>query len=309
LSAFAAGEEQKQPVTAEKEKTMKLEEIRNKTKDASDSLSRALESVLASKKIPALEPREMPALLHYMFHNASAPLRIQVAEVVFRYDRTHPNSLDLFLACVLPLAERAARRRAATFLHPSEWRIEAMYDGAVNLAIEMFHRGEIRGTADQGFRRYLLRTLAHGTSRYFMREENLAISSVTDVQTVRPFDRFRQGLSGRRHTALNTVEERMITKQLLDQVVNFPQLPDGPRATLQCIAALGPDSALKQHAFSASGDPDNWKRERGRRPILDPDAIAEAMKTNRQAVHYNLRQARIILQEVFNADGKLFQRR
>jgi hypothetical protein len=44
LSAFAASEEQKQPGTAEKEKTMKLEEIKNKTKDAVDFLVRALES-------------------------------------------------------------------------------------------------------------------------------------------------------------------------------------------------------------------------------------------------------------------------
>ncbi len=77
----------------------------------------------------------------------------------------------------------------------------------------------------------------------------------------------------------------MITKELLKQVIDFPHLPDGVYATLQCIAALGPDDALKQHAFTASGDPDTWKRERGRRPILDPDAIAEAMSTDRQTVH------------------------
>ncbi len=101
----------------------------------------------------------------------------------------------------------------------------------------------------------------------------------------------------------------MISKQLLEQVIGFPQLPERARATLQCIGALGPDSALKQHAFTASGDPDNWKRERGRRPILDPDAIAEAMNTDRQTVHYNLQRARTILRQVFNDDGKLFQRR
>ena len=76
--------------------------------------------------------------------------------------------------------------------------------------------------------------------------------------------------------------------------------------TLQCIRALGPDRALKEHAYTASGDPDKWKRDRGRRPILDPDAIAEAMGTDRRTVHRNLREARIILRDVFNADGKLF---
>ena len=268
----------------------------------------AVEALLTTEKIPDLQPPEMSALLHYMFHGASAPLRIRVAEVVFRHERAHRNGLDLFLACVLPLAERAARRRAERYSQPSEWRFEAMYDGAVNLAIEMFQRGEVRDTGDHAFRRYLLRTLAHGTSRYFTREENVSICPVTDVLTVRPFDRLRQGSAGKRRTTLNSVEERMITKQLLEQVIGFPQLPDGPRATLQCIGALGPDSALKEHAFSASGDTDNWKRERGRRPILDPDAIAEAMKTDRATVHYHLRQARIILRQVFNADGKLFHR-
>lgn len=269
----------------------------------------AVEAVLTNKRIPKLEPSEMSALLHALFHTASAALRIRVAEVVFRYDRAHCNGLDVFLACVLPLAERAARRRTTRFAVPSEWRFEAMYDGAVNLAIEMFQRGELRDTAEHGFRRYLLRTLAHGTLRYFTREENLAITSVMDIQRVRPFDSHRRCLPGHRRTALNTVEEQVITRELLRQVTNFPHLPDGPRATLQCVAALGPDSALKAHAFTASGDPDNWKRERGRRPILDPDAVATAMKTSRQAVHCHLRQARIILREVFNADGKLFQRR
>lgn len=268
-----------------------------------------VEAVLTSQKIPDLEPQQMSALLHYMFHTASASLRIRVAEVVFRHERAHPHGLDLFLACVLPLAERAARRRAARFLHPSEWRIEAMYDGAVSLVIEMFQQGEVRYPGEDGFRRYLLRTLTYGTLRYFTREENLSVCPVTDVLRVRPFDNLRQGLAGHRHTALNTVEEQMITKELLKQVIDFPHLPDGVYETLQCIAALGPDDALKQHAFTASGDPDTWKRERGRRPILDPDAIAEAMSTDRQTVHSRLRQARIILREVFNPDGKLFQRR
>ena len=272
-------------------------------------LSSTVETLLTSQKIPDLQPPEMSALLHHMFHSASRALRIQVAEVVFRYERTHPQGLDLFLACVLPLAERAARRRAARFLHPSEWRIEVVYDGAVSQAIDIFQRGEVHAPGEEGFRRSLLRTLAHGTSRHFAREENFAVCPVEDVLRVRPFDNLRQGLGGRRHMALNTVEEQMITKELLGQVINFPQLPDGVRGTLQCIATLGPDKALKQHAFTASGDPDNWKGDRGRRPILDSDAIATAMNTDRQTVHYHLRQARIVLREVFNSDGRLFQRR
>lgn len=276
---------------------------------SADVASSTVETLLTSQEIPDLQPPEMSALLHYMFHSASTALRIRVAEVAFRHERTHPQGLDLFLACVLPLAQKAARRRAARFLHPSEWRIEVMYDGAVSLAIEMFQHGEVRGLGEDGFRRYLLRTLVHGTLRYFAREENVAVSAVADVMTVRPFDNLRQGFGGRLHMALNTVEEHMITKELLGQVINFQHLPDGVRATLQCIADLGPDNAIKQHAFTASGDPDNWKRERGRRPILDPDAIAAAMNTDRRTVHCRLRQARIALRDVFNPDGRLFQRR
>jgi hypothetical protein len=48
------------------------------------------------------------------------------------------------------------------------------------------------------------------------------------------------------------------------------------------------------------------KRDRGRRPILDPDAIAEATGTSRGVVHRNLREARLILREVFNGAGRLF---
>jgi hypothetical protein len=84
------------------------------------------------------------------------------------------------------------------------------------------------------------------------------------------------------------------------QVMNFPHLRAPLIETLQCISALGPDGALKEQAYP------NLKRDRGRRPILDPDAIAEAMGTSRGVVHRNLREARLILREVFNADGKLF---
>jgi hypothetical protein len=78
------------------------------------------------------------------------------------------------------------------------------------------------------------------------------------------------------------------------------------RATLECVRSLGPDHALKQHTFTASGDPDAWKRERGRRPILDPKVIAQAMGVKKAKVHQYLREARIILRQAFNQGGKLF---
>jgi len=275
---------------------------------SADYLNTVFESLLTTQKIPELKEVQMQAFLHYLFHSASTPLRLQVAEVVFRNERSHAHALDLFLACVLPLAERCARRRAARFLHPSEWRVEVMYDGAVSMVIELFHKGQAREDDDTSFRRYLLRTLVYGTLRYFTRAENLGVTSDTDVLNVRPFDNLRQGWGGCRRTALNTVEERMITRQLLEQVLNFPELPEEVRVMLQCIANLGPDNALKAHAFTASGDPDSWKRERARRPILDPDAIAAAMNSDRRTVHRKLLQARTVLRQAFNSDGKLFQR-
>jgi hypothetical protein len=78
------------------------------------------------------------------------------------------------------------------------------------------------------------------------------------------------------------------------------------RATLECIRSLGPDHALKEHAFTTSSNRDAWKRERGRRPILDPNVNAQAMGVRNAKAHQYLREARIILRQAFNEDGKLF---
>ena len=130
-----------------------------------------------------------------------------------------------------------------------------------------------------------------------MREENSGIRPVGDVKAVRTH----------KTVLCNTAEREIIARDLLDHVTNYTNLRPPVRATLQCIVALGPDFALKEHAYTASGDPDKWKRERDRRPILDPDAIAEAMGIPKRDVHRYLREARVILRQVFNPDGKLFQ--
>jgi len=274
--------------------------IRAERNDGTPTVSSApLLELLGSKKIPPVGAVQMSALLHYLFNAAAPPLRLQVAEVVYRYDHDHPNAQDLFLACTLPWAEKAARRKAEKlFVHPSDWQVELMYDGAVAAAIEMFQVNRPLSSIPNAFRRYLLRALFHGMVRsYFMREENCGIRPVGDVRTVRAHQTvFR-----------NTIEREVIARELLEQVTNYASLRPPVRATLQCIAALGPDFALKEHAFTASGDPDKWKRERGRRPILDPAAIAEAMGIPKRHVHRYLCQARAILRQAFNADGKLFQ--
>ena len=132
---------------------------------------------------------------------------------------------------------------------------------------------------------------------YFAREENSRIRQVGDVTAVRT----------RKRVIPHTVEREIIARELLDQVTSYANLRPPARATFQCIAALGPDFALKEYSYTASSDPDNWKRKRDRRPILDPDAIAEAMGIPKRDVHRYLCQARVILRQAFNADGRLFQ--
>jgi hypothetical protein len=241
----------------------------------------------------------MSALLQYLFNAADPPLRFQVAEIVYRYEHDHPNAQDLFLACTLPSAEKAARRKAEKlFGYPSDWQVELMYDGAVGAAIEMFQANRPLSFIPNAFRRYFLRALFRGMVRScFMRAENSRSCQVENVRVVRT----------RKTVVRNTVEREIIARELLDQVTNYANLRPAVRATLQCIAALGPDFALKEHAYTASGDPDKWKRERDRRPILDPEAIAEAMGIPKRDVHRYLCQARAILRQAFNADGRLFQ--
>lgn len=206
--------------------------------------------------------------------------------------------MDVFLASALPLAERAARRRAEKiFVYPSDWQIELMYDGAVEATIATFLSNSLLKPVDNAFRRYLLRAMTRGAVRaYFRREENHGIQAVADLASC----------AVPKRSSRNEVEDEIITWELLDQVTTFPELRPPVRATLECIRSLGPDHALKQHAFTASGDPDTWKRERGRRPILDPQAIAQAMGVSKAKVHQYLREARIILRQRFNEDGRLF---
>jgi hypothetical protein len=259
----------------------------------------ALLELLRSKKIPSLDVLQMQGLLHYMYKAADTPVRFQVAEVAYRYNHNHPNARDLFLACTVPWAKKGARRKAERlFVHPSAWQVELMYDGAVSAAIEMFQHNRPLSSIPNAFRRYVLRAMCHGMVRNcFRREETCQIRQVKDVMTVRP----------RKTGVPTTIERDVIVRDLLDKVTNYPNLPQPVRATLQCIVALGPHFALRGRAYSASGDPDKWKSNRDRRPVLDPDAIAEAMGIRKADVHNYLHQAREILRQAFNADGRLFQ--
>jgi hypothetical protein len=257
-----------------------------------------IKDLLEQKKVPRIDPLQMFSVLRSLFSLTDALLRIQVAEVVYRHDHDHPSAFDLFLACTLPLAQRAATRKASKlFIYPSDWQIEVMYDGAVTALITLFQRNFTVKPGTDSFRRYIIRSMALGTVRsYFMRRENDEVRPIEDL-TLSPICK---------NHVRGTVEQEIITRELLHKVTNLPDMPARVSATLQCIAALGPDVALKERAYTASGDPDHWKRNRGTRPILDPGAIAEAMGVRRRDVHRYLCQARAILREQFNPDGRLF---
>ncbi len=255
-------------------------------------------NLISQRKIPVLDELQMEALLHHLFTSTQRDIRIQVAEVACLYDREHPRAMDVFLASALPLAEPSARRRAAkVFVHPSDLQIELMYGGAVEAVIAVFQSKSELKPEDNAFRRYLLRAMVLGAVRaYFRRGENDGIRAAADLSVFGTPKRLSR----------NEVEDEIITWEMLDRVTTFPQLRPPVRATLECIRSLGPDHAVKEHAFTASGDPDAWKRERGRRPILDAKVIAQAMGVSKAKVHQYLREARIILRQAFNQDGKLF---
>lgn len=258
----------------------------------------AVSDLLTSKKIPPLDAVQMSRLLQQVFTVTDNQLRFDIAEVAYRYEHDHPNAFDLFLACTLPFAKKAADRKAQRlFVYPSDWQIELMYDGAVRAAIDMYQRNVTLNPTPNAFRRYLLRTLYCGMLHgYFGRQEHSDVCAVGDVRRVRT----------RRRPFRNVVEEEIIARELLEQVINYPNLSDVLRATLQCIAALGPDFALGERPYRAAGDPDKWARQRGRRPVLSAEAIAQAMGIETRDVHRNLRQARLALRKVFNPDGRLF---
>lgn len=255
-------------------------------------------NLIAERKIPALNDIQFEGLLHHLFTGTSNVIRVQVAEVACCYDRKHPRSFDVFLASTFPLAEGTAYRKAQRiFVRPSDWQVELMYDGAVQAAIRVFEMQSPLKAENHAFRRYLLRALALGAVRsYFQRGEYDGIRSVGNLAALPiPKGPFR-----------NEVEGDLMTWELLEQVTQFPHLRPELLATLQCIRTLGPDHVIRERHWICSGDPDKWKCERGRRPILDPNVIAQAMGITKARVHQYLREARIILRQAFNQDGKLF---
>ena len=250
-----------------------------------------IKELLTSRRIPPLDAAQTSALLGYLFSTAEKPLRIEVAEVVYRHNHDHPTALDLFLACTLPLAHKTANRLASKlFAHPCDLTIEFLYDGAVDAAIRMFRKEDPCKVAH--FRRALYRALRSGALQtFFNREENRRVIAVGSAETVRARNHRRRPL---RHA----LEDLIISKELLEKIGSLTGIPSAARRILQCIMEMGPDAVKPRNKRDPEGDI--------RRPLIDAVAVSEAMGIRRHTVDKYLGQARAILRQTFNADGRLF---
>ena len=256
-----------------------------------------LTNLLLNHTIPAIDGGKMSELLQYLFTTAENPIRVRTAEVAYRYDHSHPNALDVFLACTLPLAETASERKARKFRYPTDWQRESMYDGAVSAAIGLFQRNDAIAPGQEAFRHFLARALVRGVVRSFQTLPQGAARGVSQRITVRS-----RGVNRRFR---NLVEERTISRILLREVTDYSRLHKPLSATLKCIAALGPHGALKEHSYRAVDESAGWG-QRQYVHVLDTAAIAATMRSSQETVDANLMEARRALHQALNADGRLF---
>jgi hypothetical protein len=198
----------------------------------------------------------------------------------------------------MPLAQKWSERKAhRLFVYPSDWQLECFYNGAVSALLSMFQHHAALKCMPDAFRRYLLHSMAWGALRaYFKRDEYCRMTTVKNVELIAP----------PRPPSNNPVEQALITRDLLEQIAHYPLLGRALSKTLQCIAELGPDGALKERA-SKNGNAENWKNIRGLRPMLNPQAIAKVRGIKPSVVLNQLHMARAVLRKAFNDDGRLFQ--
>ena len=97
-----------------------------------------ISELLTTKKVPALSGGEMENLCTYPFQLRNFDKRITIAEIAYN-NHDDPQALNIFLTCTMPLAQRMAERRAGRiFVHPTDWQLEAMYEGTVAQPLGMF---------------------------------------------------------------------------------------------------------------------------------------------------------------------------
>jgi len=264
-------------------------------------LPTALETVnelLTTRTIPALSGEEMEALCSHLYAIRDRDQRITIAEIAYN-NHDDPQALNIFLACTMPMAQGMAKRKAErVFTNPSDWQIEAMYDGAVSNLLNMFEvYRPLQAFVSNPFQRYLMMTILHGAMNPFrVRQEHWNIKGVEDVTKI----------YSNRGRFENSAERELITRDLLEQITTFPHLMEEQARVLKTIAALGPEKALRQTNYYRNGDLSRHKHIRGRRAILDLAGIANAMGVNKQKVKNLLKDTRQILRDVFNPSGSLF---
>jgi len=258
-----------------------------------------VDEMLTTQKIPALSGDEMETLCSHLYALRDRDQRIAIAEIAY-LNHDDPQALNIFLACTLPMAQRMAERKAErVFTHPTDWQLEAMYDGAVSNLINMFEVNRpLQPLVSNPFKRYLMITIVHGAMTAFrFRQEYWNIEGVEDVTK---FQRIRSRYE-------NPAERELITRDLLEQVTTFPHLMEEQARVLKTIAALGPEKALRHTDYYRNGyDIARNKHILGRRCILNLAGIAEAMGVKKQKVKNLLKDTRRILRDMFNPDGRFF---
>ena len=258
-----------------------------------------LDEMLTAKKIPALSGDEMEALCSHLFALRDFQQRVTVAEIAY-CNHDDPQALNIFLACTMPMAQKMAERRAGRiFVHPTDWQLEAMYDGTVAQLLGMFEASRPLQPIPNAFRRYLMRTITHGTMHWFhVRQENWDIEGVEDLtKYCRVKDPYRN----------HPVENDVIARELLEQVTTFPHLREEQARMLKTIAAMGPEKALRHDNCYWNGKHEPMSKQvRRRRAMLNLPAVAEAMGVKYLKAQNLLKQTREILRDFFNLDERLF---
>ena len=205
-----------------------------------------VDEMLTTKTIPALGGDEMENLCSHLFSLRDRDRQIAIAEIAYlnHYD---PQALNIFLACTLPIVQRMAERKAyRVFVHPTDWQLEAMYDGAVTNVLGVFqaHR-PLRSSIPNAFRRCLVCTILFGAMDAFrIHQANWHIEGVEDLAKCANAQDQRR----------NPVERDVISRKLLEQVTTFPYLGEEHSQMLKTIAALGPESReILRGFFNADG--------------------------------------------------------
>ena len=255
-----------------------------------------INQIVTSKTIPELNKIERSDVTYYLFKHANKQLRLAIAETAYR-NHKQPRALDLFLSCVMPLAERWAARKAQNmFIHPSDWQIECFYSGAVSAILKTFHNPFPLRDEPDAFRRFLPYRFACGAiEAYFTRHDNHRMTTVENLELVT-----RPDLNA------NPIEQELITRDLLEKISEYPLLQRSLSKTLECIRELGPDVVLKERHWAEERNPERSKKGFAGRPMLNAETIAQARGVTTAFVHCQISTARRILQKAFNGDGRLF---